>query len=272
MRILLVNDDGVLSPGLSALRSAVADMGEITVVAPESPQSAVGRSITLHDPLICNRITIDEQFTAISVSGRPVDCVKLAIRELMDKRPELVLSGINAGENVGVNIFYSGTVAAAAEGAIMGIPAVAFSLAGDTERMDFHQAAGICRKILDRLLEIGIAPAYQRFAGKPVHQAGGPGELINVNLPDLSSHLPRGIKVVPQSTASITEQYIREHDEQGRDIFTLAEHYEHTPRQADTDVTALYDGYITITPLMSDMTDYKRLDYLQQRQWDKFDL
>ena len=265
-------------------------MGEITVVAPESPQSAVGRSITLHDPLICNRITIDEQFTAISVSGRPVDCVKLAIRELMDKRPELVLSGINAGENVGVNIFYSGTVAAAAEGAIMGIPAVAFSLAGDTERMDFHRAASICRKILDRLLETGIAPAYQRFAGRPtyqrfvgkpayqrfagrpVHQAGGPGELINVNLPDLSSHLPRGVKVVPQSTASITEQYIREHDEQGRDIFTLAEHYEHTPRQADTDVTALYDGYITITPLMSDMTDYKRLDYLQQRQWDKFDL
>ena len=263
MRILLVNDDGVLSPGLSALRSAVADMGEITVVAPDSPQSAAGRSITLHEPLICNRIIIDGQFEAISVSGRPVDCVKLAIRELMDKPPDLVLSGINAGENVGINIFYSGTVSAAAEGAVMGVPAVAFSLAGDVERMDFHQAARLCRKILDRILEIGILTA-----------GGGSGgsELINVNIPDLSSHPPRGVKVVPQSTAAIAEQYIRQEDEQNRMVYTLAEHYEHAPHQADTDVTALYDGYITITPLMSDMTDYKRLDHLRQWKWGELDL
>ncbi|MDY7010841.1 MAG: 5'/3'-nucleotidase SurE [Planctomycetota bacterium] len=250
MRILLVNDDGILAPGLSALWSAVADMGEVTVVAPETSQSAAGRSLTLHGPVICNHVHVGGQFHGVSVAGRPVDCVKLAIRELMDSRPDLVLSGINAGENVGVNVFYSGTVSAGAEGALFGIPSVAFSLAGAGE-MDFRRAGRLCRQVLDVLLSGSIAP----------------GELVNVNIPALSQSTPRGVKVVPQSTAAISETYRRENDADGRMIFQLNDHFEHGPQDTETDVTALAEGFITVTPLMSDMTDHNRLGHFQQCRW-----
>lgn len=250
MRILLVNDDGILAPGLSALRSAAADMGEVTVVAPETPQSAAGRSLTLHGPVVCNRVHVGGEFRGISVAGSPVDCVKLAIRELMDSRPDLMLSGINAGENVGVNVFYSGTVSAGAEGALFGIPSVAFSLSGAGE-MDFHRAGRLCREVLDGLLAASIAP----------------GELVNVNIPALSQTPPRGVKVVPQGTAAISESYLRETDADGRMIFRLTDHFEHGPQEIETDVTALADGFITVTPLMSDMTDHSRLGHFRQYRW-----
>ena len=142
MRILLVNDDGIRAPGLAALYAAAEGLGERTVVAPDSPQSAAGRSMTLHAPLEVTEITVEAGFAGIAVTGRPVDCVKLALRELLDAAPELVLAGINAGANVGVNVFYSGPVAAAAEGALFGIPSGAFSLAGGGE-MDYGRAGRI---------------------------------------------------------------------------------------------------------------------------------
>lgn len=251
MRILLVNDDGILAPGLSALHEAVADMGEVTVVAPETPQSAAGRSLTLHGPIVCNHVHVGGEFHGVSVAGRPVDCVKLAIRELMDEKPDLVLSGINAGENVGVNVFYSGTVAAGAEGALFGIPSVAFSLAC-TGEMDFHRAGQLCREVLDNLLAAQIAR----------------GELVNVNIPALSQSSPRGVRVAPQSTAAVSETYHRKVDADGRMIFRLDGNFEHGPQETETDVTALADGFITVTPLMSDMTDRNRLGHFQQCQWD----
>ncbi len=251
MRILLVNDDGILAPGIAALRASVADMGEVTVVAPETPQSAAGRSLTLHGPIVCSPVHVDGEFHGISVAGRPVDCVKLAIRELMDIKPDLVLSGINAGENVGVNVFYSGTVAAGAEGALFGIPSVAFSLACAGE-MDFHRAGQLCRKVLDGLLTTSIAP----------------GELINVNIPALSQSSPRGVRVAPQSTAAVSETYHRETDADGRMIFRLDGNFEHGPQETETDVTALADGFITVTPLMSDMTDHRRLEHFRQCCWN----
>ncbi len=250
MRILLTNDDGVLHPGLAALRRAVADLGEVTVVAPDSPQSATGRSITLHDPIVCERVHVDGQFWGFGLSGRPADCVKLAIRELMAGRPDLVLAGINPGANAGVNVFYSGTVAAAAEGAMFGVPSVAFSL--DTgEEINFHRAACIARWVLDGLLEAGL----------------GPGELINVNIPALSPRTPRGVKVIAQSTAGLTESYRLEERREGRCIYRLGEHYEHVAPPPETDVTALADGYITITPLQADLTDHRRLRRLGRHRW-----
>jgi 5'-nucleotidase len=130
MRILLSNDDGILAPGLAALHAAVRDLGEATVVAPSSPQSAAGHSITLKTPLVVHRVQVGDgeaSFWGSSVDGRPADCVRLAVRKLLGRWPDVVLSGINAGANVGVNVFYSGTVAAAAEAAMLGIPAVALS-------------------------------------------------------------------------------------------------------------------------------------------------
>jgi len=250
MRILLTNDDGIFAPGLSALREAVADMGEVTVVAPDSPQSAVGRAITLGGPVVCEHVHVDDKYWGFAVGGRPADCVKIAIHELTDPPPGLVLSGINAGSNVGVNVFYSGTVSAAAEGALFGIPSVAFSMTVSDE-MDFGRAGRLCRWVLDGLLSGGLAG----------------GQLVTVNLPALSAEAPCGIKVVPQSTAAITEEYQRTTQPDGKELFELSDFYEHGPQDGETDVTALAEGYITVTPLHADLTDYGQLSQLQQCHW-----
>jgi len=253
MRILLVNDDGIRAPGLAALRSAVADLGEVTVVAPETPQSATGRSLTLTDPIACRRVQVSGTFWGLAVAGRPVDCVKLAWRELMDHKPEIVLSGINAGANVGINVFYSGTVAAAAEGALFGVPAVAFSLAGGGD-MDFPQAAGLCRWVLDGLLAAGL----------------GAGDVVNVNIPALWRGRPGGVKVVPQGTAAIIESYEKVRGaETGEVLFKLTDYFEHGPEDEESDVFALAEGYITVTPLHSDLTDPARLASLRRCDWGR---
>jgi 5'-nucleotidase len=250
MRILLTNDDGILAPGLAALRSAVQDLGEVTVVAPDSPQSAVGRSITLHGPVVCKHVHVEGKFWGIGVTGRPVDCLKLAVRELMPDKPDLVLSGLNAGANVGVNVFYSGTVAAAAEGALFGIPSVAFSLAGEGE-LNFTRAAGYCRWVLDGLLKSHLKA----------------GELVNVNIPPLTPEGPKGVKVVPQATVPITESYIRQDGHNGSLMFTLSDVYAHGQHAGESDVLAMNDGYITVTALRSDMTDPAGMAQLAKLKW-----
>ena len=163
MRILISNDDGILAPGLAALHAAVCDLGETTVVAPSSPQSAAGHSITLREPLAVRRVMVNDSahpFWGNSVAGRPADCVRLAVRKLLAEWPDLVVSGINAGANVGVNVFYSGTVAAAAEAAMLGIPSVAFSAAyrASPDEIDYARARRLCRWVLDGLRAVGLRP------------------------------------------------------------------------------------------------------------------
>jgi 5'-nucleotidase len=254
MRILLSNDDGILAPGLAALRAAVADLGEITVVAPDSPQSASGHSITLQHPLLVKRVRAGgpAPFEGLSVDGRPADCVRLALRNLLPGRPDLVLSGINAGANAGINVFYSGTVAAAAEAAMNGIPAVAFS-ARMTDPIDFGRVAALCRWVLQRLLADGLAR----------------GDLINVNIPSLGAGRPAGIRVVRQSTAELADFYHRQDDGDGRESYRLGEEYSYAPGQDDTDVAALAEGYVTITPLHVDMTNHDRLAGLETAHWEE---
>jgi len=254
MRVLLSNDDGILAPGLSALYAAVADMGQVDVVAPDSPQSAASHSITLRAPLSVQRVEIDgpPRLSARSVSGSPADCVRLAIRNLLSERPDLVLSGINAGANVGINVFYSGTVAAAAEAAMLGIPAVAFSadLAG---QVDFTRAARLCRWVLEQL---------------PADKLKG-GDLINVNIPALGAGKPAGVRVVRQSTAGVTDVYVRQAAAGGAELYQLADEFGFHPRQDDTDVVALAEGYITVTPLHVDMTSHARLAELGKLHWNR---
>lgn len=253
MRILLSNDDGVTAPGLAALRAAVADMGEVTVVAPASPQSAAGHAITVHGPLEVRHVDVggDPPFRAISVEGRPADCVRLAIRTLLEAPPDLVLAGINEGANVGINVFYSGTVAAAAEGAMCGFAAVAFSAGTTGGPIDYARAGRLCRSVLDALLAGGLTR----------------GDLMNVNLPALRGSGPRGLRFVPQSTAGMEDFYHGDTDEHGRGSYQLGSDYrfEH---QADTDVAALAEGYITVTPLHVDMTNHDRLAALAGLKWD----
>lgn len=248
MRMLLVNDDGIFAAGLAGLREAVEDMGAATVVAPDSPQSAAGRSITLHAPISCRRMHVDGAFWGIGVAGSPADCVKLAVRKLMDSPPELVLAGINAGANVGVNVFYSGTVAAAAEGCFWGFPRwrSAWAAGRWTSAGPDGCAAGC---------STGCWPSPCA------------GELVNVNIPALGEGGPRGVKVVPQSAAAITEQYVREDDEEDPLTFRLTDYYEHGPQETETDVTALAGGFITITPLCCDLTDRDLLAELGARRW-----
>lgn len=254
MRILISNDDGILAPGLAALRAAVADLGEVTVVAPDSAQSAAGHGITLKRPLVVQRVRLGGAvpFEGLSVDGQPADCVRLAVHKLLDRAPELVLSGINAGSNVGINVLYSGTVAAAAEGAMCGIPAVAFS-ARIGDQADFPRIARLCRWVLNELLDAGLRP----------------GELINVNIPELGPGRPRGVRVRRQSTAELEEDYRLHHDADGREAYLLAEGFRFGPSRKDTDIEALAQGYITVTPLHVDMTNHRRLEDLAQRPWNR---
>ena len=281
MRILLSNDDGILAPGLAALRAAVADMGEVCVVAPDSPQSAAGHAITLRHPLTVKRVRVGGAgaFDGISVAGRPADCVRLAIRKLLEDPPDLVLTGINAGANVGINVFYSGTVAAAAEAAMCDIPAVAFSAARPVESpaatrpvelatrspaeggspaaaltgdLDFERIARLCRWVLERLLEDTLVRR----------------DLVNVNIPVLGPGMPLGVRVVRQSTAGLEDIYHPHASADGGEAYKLGDEYSFlVPAESDTDVGCLSRGYITVTPLHVDMTNRERLDRLSECRW-----
>jgi 5'-nucleotidase len=247
MQILLTNDDGIFAPGLAALYKELVRFGDVTVVAPANSQSGASHSVTFFQPLVCNKVDINGLFTGFSVQGSPADCVKLACMQLCSKPPELLVAGINNGANAGINVYYSGTVAAAMEAAFLKIPAVAMSLAAE-EEPDFEQAAGHCANILKKLMPLKS------------------GEVININIPQLSKGKPKGIKVVPQSTGGFDEYYIRQKNEQGQTVFQLAGG-NHRPEQSPTDVTSLADGFITITALAPGMTDQAKTAQIARIKW-----
>ena len=244
MRILLTNDDGILAPGLVALYRELTTLGQVTIVAPTTPQSAVGHAISVSQPLFMQEIDVAEGIRGHSVDGRPADCVKIAVLELMTSAlPELVVSGINHGENVGINVLYSGTVAAAVEGAFYGIPAVAFSLAF-AERMDFRGAARLARGILTQV----TGPERRR------------GLLLSVNFPDLSKGPPKGLRVCRMSIRSTEEAMVRRLDPRGRPYYWMTGGFVPTGEpHPESDQVALAEGYATVTPLRFDLTDTPRL-------------
>jgi 5'-nucleotidase len=253
MNILITNDDGILAPGLLALAGAVRDLGPMAIVAPETAQSAAAHSITLSDPLICTQVELPGGLAGYSVAGRPADCVKLALVELCGQcvppvRPQIVLSGINAGSNVGINVLYSGTVAAAIEGAFFNLPAVAFSLT-IRDKVDFDYAGRIARQVLDVLL---------------AKNAVKPGYVLNVNIPPPECGTPKGIRIVPQSTQCGSTIFDRRFDPRGRLYFWLTGETGRCEEEKDTDVAAMEDHFIAITPLMFDLTDYSRMNELKR--------
>jgi 5'-nucleotidase len=246
MQILLTNDDGIFAPGLAAIYKELVKIGDVTVVAPADSRSGTSHSVTFHQPLVCNKVDINGQFSGFSVQGSPADCVKLAVMELHDGPVDLLVAGINNGANAGINVYYSGTVAAAMEGAFLKVPAVAMSLAAE-EQMDFEKAAGYCAEILKKLM--------------PVKNDG----VININIPQLSKGEPKGIKVVPQSSKGFDEHYIREKNEStcgGQTVFQLAGG-QHRTDDSPTDTTSLEEGFITITALAPDMTNHKKTQQLE---------
>jgi 5'-nucleotidase len=253
MRILLTNDDGVYAPGLRALRAELVKLGEVVVVAPATEQSAVGHSITLLTPLLVNEV-FDEQGRRLgwAVEGRPADCVKLALTELLDRPPDLVVSGINAGSNAGINVIYSGTVAAAIEGAFFDITSVAVSLEySQPVHLNFPKASDIARRVIEQLL------AHQPRAGT----------LFNVNIPSLDKGEPHEVRVVPQGLQRYRERYDRRTDPRGRTYFWITPELICPPHAPDTDVTGLAEQCVTVTPLKFDLTDPTLLAQMRGWEW-----
>ena len=251
MRILLTNDDGVYAPGLRALRQELLPLGEVIVVAPATEQSATGHSVTLLTPLLVNQIFEDvngeRQFLGWAVEGRPADCVKLALLELLPDPPDVIVSGMNAGSNAGINVLYSGTVAAAIEGAFYRHTAIACSLEFDKRINDFARGAKLCGQVVRQILATN-PPA---------------GSLYNVNIPVLERGPIKGVRVVPQNVTPYREQFDRRVNPRGRTYFWTSAEFHCPEPHPDTDVTALAEHYITVTPLKFDLTDYGRLSALQ---------
>lgn len=253
MRILLTNDDGIYAPGLRALRLELQKLGSVTVVAPATEQSAAGHSVTLLNPLLVSEVFEDDGKTPIgwAVEGRPADCVKLALLELLHEPPDLIVSGLNAGSNAGINVIYSGTVAAAVEGAFFHRTAIACSLEYDQKIHDWPTAARHARSVVEQIL-----------ARNPAE-----GSLFNVNIPVLERGPIKGVKVLPQNVTPYSEQYHRRVNPRGRTYFWTSPEFTCPEPHPDTDVTALDEGYITVTPLKFDLTDHARLQDMQTWEW-----
>ena len=245
MHILLTNDDGIFAPGLAAMYKQLCRLGEVLVVAPTDSQSGASHSITFFEPLGCTKVEIEGLFTGFGVHGSPADCVKLAVMQLHEAPFDLVVAGINNGANVGINVYYSGTVAAAMEAAFLGIPSVALSLVSERE-MDFDAAAKHGLAVIEQL-----APLYE-------------GDVININIPRLSRGEPKEPRVVPQATSGFDEYYIPQQSPDRETVFQLAGGA-FRPEPMPTDTTTLSEGHITITPLRADMTDHEKTDALKKR-------
>jgi 5'-nucleotidase len=250
MRILLSNDDGILAPGLLAMYKALQSLGEVHVVAPETAQSGGAHAITIRTPVLWRRVQLEDAFTGTSVEGTPADCVKLAIHAVLEHKPDLIVSGINAGLNSGVHVLYSGTVAAAIEGAIQGFPAIAVSLEMYRD-MDFDAAARIARGVIDRIL----ADAPQ------------PGQVFNINIPEIRPGRPKGVRVAPQSPQSMPERIEERTAPYGRQYYWLAGDFRNFGDSNGTDRQCLDEGYVCVTPLQFDMTDAAQLERLGEWDW-----
>lgn len=253
MLILLTNDDGIRAPGLVAMYRELTQLGEVHVVAPETVQSATGHGITLSTPLLTSRVTVEETFTGIAVEGRPADCVKLAVAKLLPRRPDLVISGINSGANVGINVIYSGTVAAAIEAAFLGLPSIAVSLYLRNEiPLDYPRTAKLSMSVIRQVLDASLRG----------------GQVVSINVPPLrKDDSPTGVKVVRQCTNAWIDTYEERKDPRGRSYFWNNTVFVLGETDQDTDVAALRDGYITVTPLQFDLTHYPMLREWKDRDW-----
>lgn len=248
MKILLTNDDGIFAPGLAAMYKRLSAVADVFVAAPSDVRSGAGHSISLTE-ICCEYLDLVGKFKGYSVGGSPADCVKLAINELFGPKVkfDLVVSGINHGANVGINVFYSGTVAGAIEAAFYNLPAIAVSAASD-DPLDFEAAADYAIDIIRQLLDL---PA---------------GRVANLNIPPLSKGKPKGLLVVPQSTHGFDEQYQMRTDASGQNVYRLTGGNHRDPKSEQwTDTTALAAGYITLTCLRQELTDPAGNDLLKQK-------
>ena len=245
MNILISNDDGILARGLAVLGEVCASLGQVTVVAPDREQSGTSHSLTLHRPVRATR----RADGAFQVDGTPTDCVLLAIDMLMPEKPDFVLSGINHGQNMGEDVFYSGTVAAAMEGLVAGIPSIAVSCAGsDLDLLATHKEG--LHALLRRIVDVKDFPTET---------------LLNINLPAIPGDEVKGVKVTHLGSRVFSEEIALMKDPWGKDIYWIGGGRITWTGDADSDFRATSDGYISVTPLHMDMTNYDLLEVV--RKW-----
>lgn len=245
--ILITNDDGITAPGIRNLIEVMQEIGDIVVVAPDKPQSATGHSITINNTLYLNEVSDkNNPIKEISCSGTPVDCVKLAVSEILKQKPDLCVSGINHGSNSSINVIYSGTMSAAVEAGIEGIPAIGFSLLDYDWNADFNPAKKFIKKIAQEVLANGLPE----------------GVVLNVNIPKLSANEIKGIKVCRQAKAIWQEKFDKRKTPQGRDYYWLTGEFVNQDKGDDTDEWALENGYISIVPVHFDLTAHHAMQQL----------
>jgi 5'-nucleotidase len=250
--ILVTNDDGIHAGGLGALIEIASEIGDVVVVAPEESQSGMSHAITTKQPIRVNRKKEQNGLKIYSCSGTPVDCVKLALNQLLDRKPDLLLSGINHGSNASISVIYSGTMAAAIEGSVNGIQSVGFSLLDYSPDADFRHAKHYVRRILQDVLKNGM-----------------PAEIcLNVNIPVLSTEKIKGIKVCRQTRGFWQEEFDKRTDPFKRDYFWLTGYFNNfEPDARDTDEWALKNGYVSVVPIRVDFTCFDYLPELKKRKF-----
>lgn len=245
--ILVTNDDGIRAPGLRSLIEVMTEIGEVVVVAPDSPRSGMGHAITINSPLYCDKIKVtDGPQLEYSCSGTPADCVKLAVNELLNKKPDLCVSGINHGSNSSINVVYSGTMSAAIEACIEGVPAIGFSLLDFKWNADFKPLKKYIKKISLEALEKGIP--------KDV--------VLNVNFPLLQNTKIKGMKICRQARAHWIEEFDKRTNPMGREYYWLTGTFINEDKGEDTDEWALNKGFISIVPTQFDLTAHHSLQHL----------
>jgi len=246
VQILLTNDDGIYAPGLAAMQRELAKMGDVCVVAPATEQSGVAHSITYLSPLIAKEVYDNDRCRGWAVEGSPADCVKIALAEFCPRRPDLVISGINGGLNAGINVLYSGTVAAAIEGAFFEITSIAVSLEYD-EHPHFDKAARLARGVIEQVLE----------------KKGPELQLFNLNIPTRALQEPRGLRVVPIGVTRWGEGFEKRIDPRGRPYFWATGRTPEPVGEKETDLLALAQGYVTLTALDYDLTRHDMLPRME---------
>lgn len=249
--ILVTNDDGITAPGIRTLIGVMKTIGDVVVVAPDSPQSAMGHAITINSTLHVEEVTIDDGAQKeYSCSGTPADCVKLGVREILKRKPDLCVSGINHGSNSSINVIYSGTMSAALEAGIEGIPAIGFSLLDYNWSANFEYCKTFVKTITENVLKNGLPN----------------GVVLNVNLPNIEEKNIKGIKICRQAKANWVEKFDKRTNPMGRDYYWLTGEFVNLDHGEDTDEWALENNYVSVVPVQFDLTAHHAIQTLNT--WD----
>ena len=249
--ILVTNDDSIVAPGIRALIAVMKEIGEVIVVAPDSPQSAMGHAITINNTINLDKVHLDVELeNEYSCSGTPVDCVKIAVHEILKRKPDLCVSGINHGSNSSINVIYSGTMSAAVEAGIEGIPAIGFSLLDYSWDANFEPVKAFVKKIALEVLKNGLPE----------------GVVLNVNFPKLSEESIKGIKICRQAKANWNESFDKRTNPMGKEYYWLSGEFVNLDKGEDTDEWALHHGYVSVVPVQFDLTAHHAISQLNN--WD----